>query len=57
MNQKEVDKAAEQLYNMVVERGGDPETMEVISWDTETNIDGNPGVTIQRFTYKKEEEK
>lgn len=55
MSQKEVDKAAEQLYNMVVERGGDPETMEVISWDTETNIDGNPGVTIQRFTYKKEE--
>jgi len=50
-----VEKAAEQLYNKVMELGGDPETLELISWDTETNVEGNPGVTIQKFTYKKEE--
>ncbi|AEW47130.1 hypothetical protein BCP78_0123 [Bacillus phage BCP78] len=56
-----VEYGSKMLYDWVVEHGGDPETLEVISWDTETNVDGHPGVTIQRFTPKrielKEEEK
>jgi len=50
-----VEHGSEQLYKMTTEHGGDPETMEVISWDTETNLGDGVSIVVQKFTVKREE--
>ncbi|QEG04243.1 hypothetical protein [Bacillus phage BC-T25] len=53
---EDVERMAEQLYNMITERGGDLTKVEVIMHDD--GIEDCEVVTvIQRFTIKRTEEK